>query len=101
MVYGACHPWMVTAEGVQPVAALSDSAMPLPANENARVKSDWITPAEALQKIQQIKDRLRRENEETQALLDHSPRRKIWDELYVCEHSLRWKYFRATSSYTG
>ena len=70
------------------------SAFTIPANENLKVKADWMTPAEALQAVQRIKRRLQDENLRTHALLKSENRRRIWDEVLACEECLRWQYFR-------
>ena len=77
-------------------AALSDSATPQPqaANDNDKVKSDWMTPAEALQHIRQIKQKLLRENMASQTLIHSPARRGVWEKVLACEQCLLWKYFR-------
>lgn len=94
---------VVTAEGVlQSFAPMPVSghtyAFPEPANENLKVKADWMTPAEAMQAIQRIKRRLQRENYKAHTLLASANRRRIWDEVQACEQCLRWMYFRTTSN---
>lgn len=94
MVY-ACHPLMVM-QGVQPALLPCEKSLdlPSPANENLRVKSDWMTPAEALQTVRRIKRRLQRENLEDRVLFMSAHKRRVWDEVLVCEQCLLWKYFR-------
>jgi hypothetical protein len=70
------------------------TALPIPANENIKLKADWMTPAEALQTIARIKKRLKLENLQTEELLYSNVRRKIWQEVLACEACLRWTYFR-------
>jgi len=76
--------------------APSDASVVLPgyANDNNKVKSDWMTPPEALQLIRRIKQKLQMENIESQALFYSAPRRRLWDEIHACEQCLLWKYFR-------
>lgn len=64
------------------------------ANENLKIKSDWMTPAEALQVVTRIKNKLRKENAASFVLFHSASRRKAWDEITACERCLRWKYFR-------
>lgn len=64
------------------------------ANENLKIKSDWMTPSEALQVISQIKNKLLKENAKNYVLFHSASRRKAWDEIVACEQCLRWKYFR-------
>src|SRR5690606_14552398 len=98
MVYQACHS-VVTMRGVHPPMASVDFSdtqvnLPSPANENIKVKCDWMTPAEALQIVQRIKRKLIRENVHSHTLLKSTRRRQVWQELKACEQCLRWKYFR-------
>lgn len=102
MVDRACHSLVVTIQGNEsPVAAFDylepDSSLPEPANENLKVKCDWMTPAEALQVVQRIKRRLIRENIHKHSLLASVQRRRVWDELRSCEACLRWQYFRTAA----
>lgn len=95
MVY-ACHPGMVM-QGVPPACipySEQDLTLPSPANENLRLKSLWITPAEALQSVRRIKQRLQRENLHGNALFMSAHKRRVWDETLICEQCLLWKYFR-------
>jgi hypothetical protein len=64
------------------------------ANDNLKLKSDQLTPAQALLTVARIKQKLLKENRNTHSLMVSASRRKIWDELVACEHCLRWKYFR-------
>jgi len=64
------------------------------ANENIHLKADWMTPAEALQSILQIKKKLLCENAKDFVLFNSAKRRKTWDEVVACEECLRWTYFR-------
>jgi len=66
----------------------------VPANDNLKLKSDDLTPLEALLTVQRIKQKLLKENRATHSLMVSATRRKIWDELVACESCLRWKYFR-------
>lgn len=96
MVY-ACHPLMVTVQGIESASIPCTRQrlnLPPAANENLRVKSEWMTPAEALQTVQRIKRRLQRENMRDYALFMSAHKRRIWDEVQVCEQCLLWKYFR-------
>jgi len=64
------------------------------ANENLKIKSDWMTPQEALQIVLRIKGKLLKENASNYSLFHSAARRKAWDEINACEQCLRWKYFR-------
>lgn len=64
------------------------------ANENLVLKSEWMTPAEALQTITRIKNKLMAENARDFVLFHSAKRRKTWDEIVACEQCLRWTYFR-------
>jgi hypothetical protein len=91
------HSLMAAADCVQPLASfmsMNDNALPVPANDNAKLKADALTPSQALLAVARIKQRLLRENRATHSLLVSASRRKIWDELVACERGLRWKYFR-------
>ncbi len=79
------HVEMAAADGVQ---------LPVAANDNLKLKSDQLTPAQALLTVERIKQKLLKENRNTHSLMVSASRRKIWDELMACEHCLRWKYFR-------
>jgi hypothetical protein len=86
---------VVAVDCVQPPFALDcECSLPVPANENLKLKSDHLTPGEAMLAVACIKQRLLRENRATHSLLVSATRRKIWDEVQACEDCLRWKYFR-------
>lgn len=93
MVY-ACHPPMVAVQGVMPAPLPDRRGQPPAANENLPLKSEWMTPSEALQAVKRIKRRLQRENFEDQVLFTSARKRRAWDEVQVCERCLLWKYFR-------
>ena len=64
------------------------------ANENIKLKSEWMTPAEALQTIHRLKKKMQAENAENFSLFHSAARRKVWDEINACEACIRWTYFR-------
>jgi hypothetical protein len=68
------------------------------ANENLQLMSDWMTPAEALQTILRIKQKIALENRKTYILFHSAARRKVWDEINACEQCLRWMYFRSNNA---
>lgn len=82
---------------------LSGEKLPAPAvntsykaaNKNLSIKSEWMTPAEALQMVVRIKHKLLSENAQNFSLFNSAKRRKIWDEIVACEQCLRWMYYRS------
>lgn len=89
------HSEMAAAACVQPYCFWDSCCGGIAAaNDNLKLKSDQLTPAEALFTVARIKQKLLRENRETHSLMVSASRRKIWDELVACENCLRWKYFR-------
>ena len=99
MAYAATHNLTVVMAGAPaPFSFAADEKRSLhaakAANENLLVKADWMTPAEALQAVLKIKQKLLLENYLTFSLFHSAARRKVWDEVNACEQCLRWMYFR-------
>jgi hypothetical protein len=98
MKRSAIHTPLVVGSAQSSLPALSLDAKafraPKAANENLQIKSDWMTPAEALQVVLRIKRKLAKENRENLSLFHSAARRKVWDEINACEQCLRWMYFR-------
>ena len=63
---------------------------PVPANENLLLLPDWMTSAEALQRIRRTMDEMRRELAADFRLRSCPKHRRQWDELIAIERCTLW-----------
>lgn len=61
----------------------------LPANDNRTIKPAWMTPAEALQLVQQLRQEALRQGDSMESV----ERLQAWQEAEALERCIRWRYF--------
>lgn len=66
---------------------------PRPANDNWGVASAWQTPAEALQMVRRMREKMRRELHADFRLRADPTHRRYWETLIEMEKCALWHYY--------